>query len=592
MPKAESLKRAPLKASKTHEGVAGKLNQDSHTFLRVGPGYQEDWEAKPEQSLYVVAVADGVTSQAAGADASGIALRTLERVLRQPPLAQSITQWLDDAIRAANAEILEAIVQHPEQRGMSTTLVVAVIQGWQLYVAHLGDSRAYLMRANTVNRLTLDHSWVQEALDAGRLNEMDAKQHPNRHTILRHLGATRGLEIDHTIIRPGTDQGPTVRQMELSILLEPGDILLLCSDGVTEKVAEAQLLKTIKADKHHPKRAVRQLIQNALDQEETDNITAALLVMPENGLKNSLLRTGLDLKTLSVLTVLLMALLVVGVWMVLATWPQAMNLPGGTRAARAVAQAPLPATPTPSARQPISDTASPTVALATVTTPPSPTPTTQTTTPALGLSVTPAAAPAVTPTPSVAMTPLATATAKPTSTRVATATSTPSPTPTPTPIAVATVGPSVKANSTSGSAECTPCTVTLLGPLADVLTGGQVFAWHANNFELGARYLFEMVFWEDGQDPLRDGRSPIGAGGASNVKVDLDKVAGALALKSGEYYRWGVLLVDASNTRHRLKYLGGNQRFLLQVNYSSNSNGNSDGHSGGDSKPTETPKPK
>jgi len=496
---------------------------------------------------------------------------------------------------------------------------VAAIEGWQLYVAHLGDSRAYLIRNNVIHSLTVDHTWVQQALDAGRLSEADAKLHPNRHTILRHLGVARGLEIDRELLAFPSDQRLASRRMATSLSLEPGDAILLCSDGVTEKVKDEEILAIVKANKEQPKQAVRQLVQCALDREEGDNITAVLLVMPEIGLQGLVNRTGLGVNAFSLLSLVVVALLLGGAWWVLGNWQ------GGQPPSAGIAAA---ATPLPPTSQPL---ATATVVEQTVveSTPPTATlvamtlatrPVTLTRTMPLLLSVSPTwtlVAPSIsgtlmtsetlmhsgtlaierptaatvmpTPIPLPATTVLPTA--KPTSTRLATPTVLPTPTATATNVSaapVATAKPVADATVGGGSAtlECASCSVTLLAPLEPVLGGEQTFNWQANNFELGTAYLFEMVLWADGQDALRDGRSPIGAGRSTNIKLSLDSAASALTLKSGAKYHWGVLLVDANDARRRIKYLQGDHRFELQLN----TPGNEEQGDDPETKPTPIPK--
>lgn len=270
----------PLCDGSTHEGAIGKRNEDSYDFFRLGPGDPYSWEDDPVDSAYVAAVADGVTSKAAGANASTIAVETIRNAMRAAPAKYSIAQMLDHAFRAAHQAVTEVASQQPEFAGMSSTLVVTVIQNERLYVAHLGDSRAYLIRRGAVHRLTLDHSGIQIAIDNGMITEEEAKAHPNRHMILRHLAAKPFKPADQTIIQPGTDGASDKRCMVDSIALQPGDTIVLCTDGVTERVQSDEIAQITNRFLGQPDRIAKRLVRQALKYGEPDNITAVVLSMP------------------------------------------------------------------------------------------------------------------------------------------------------------------------------------------------------------------------------------------------------------------------------------------------------------------------
>ncbi len=151
----------------THNGARNKPNEDRFDAF-VGPGNN----GQPAQFLVV---ADGVTSTHGGERASDIAVRVLRRLLQSPPTSnrapKPLRDRLADAIHAANQEILETARKDPDLKGMSTTLVVAAIDGDQLTLMHLGDSRAYLIRSGKPYQLTRDHTWIQDAMDEGRITQ-------------------------------------------------------------------------------------------------------------------------------------------------------------------------------------------------------------------------------------------------------------------------------------------------------------------------------------------------------------------------------------------------------------------------------------
>ncbi len=171
-------------------------------------------------------VADGVTSTTGGAQASRIAVEAVKATLREPPSRQeTLSEWLEFAVLRANDEILFEAKRNPQWEGMSTTIVLAALAGEKLYVMHLGDSRAYLVRDGALHLLTADHTWAQEALDAGSITASEAAQHPGRNQLLRYLGSQKSISVDRGIIMPGTGL------REEYLLAQPGDMVLLCTDG-------------------------------------------------------------------------------------------------------------------------------------------------------------------------------------------------------------------------------------------------------------------------------------------------------------------------------------------------------------------------
>ncbi|MBK8051555.1 MAG: protein phosphatase 2C domain-containing protein, partial [Anaerolineales bacterium] len=252
----------------TNKGARDKRNDDrSAAFTGTNESGQ------PVQYLVV---ADGVTSTHGGDQASDIAVQQLQKLL-QSPGDRPVSSRIVDAIQAANQAIVDAAAQNPEFKGMSTTLVLAAIEGNWLYVMHLGDSRAYLVRGTNIYQLTLDHTWVQEAIDEGRITREQATVHPNRHVIKRYLGVPGNLNIDGRILAPAAGATAAPRQWLEFLTLEDGDALLLCSDGVYGRIDSAEIMATVRTNLQRPQRATDQLIGLALKRQEPDNITALLL---------------------------------------------------------------------------------------------------------------------------------------------------------------------------------------------------------------------------------------------------------------------------------------------------------------------------
>jgi PPM family protein phosphatase len=209
------------------------------------------------------AVADGMGGAQAGEVASGLAIGVLDGGL--PGGAGSVEQRLADAVRVANEDIHRRSQDEPALEGMGTTFTVAYLGEEELTVAHVGDSRAYRWRDGALEQLTDDHSLVGELVREGRLTPEEAEEHPQRSIITRALGPAPEVEVDtHTW------------------KAEPGDVYLLCSDGLTSMVHEAGIAAVLAA---HPDLddAAWALVDAANDAGGRDNITVVLFLVEEVG---------------------------------------------------------------------------------------------------------------------------------------------------------------------------------------------------------------------------------------------------------------------------------------------------------------------
>lgn len=206
------------------------------------------------------AVADGMGGHRGGATASQLALDTLAEAFAKAPAVTA--EWLAEAVQDANRQVFDRASHEPGLRGMGTTLVaVAVDPGGHAWVAHVGDSRAYRLRAAQLVPLTEDHSVVAEMLQRGLVTPEEARVHPRRNEILRSVGVAPSVEVD-------------VRALGLSA----GDRLLLCSDGLSGVVSDAELARLL-AD-HAPAETVERAIESANDRGGPDNITAVVVEVP------------------------------------------------------------------------------------------------------------------------------------------------------------------------------------------------------------------------------------------------------------------------------------------------------------------------
>src|SRR6266700_6055938 len=214
-------------------------------------------------------VADGMGGHAAGEIASRIAVDSISEFIVHTkeddgtwPHAYDehytrTTNRLMAALRMANTRVLEAMRKDAKLRGMGTTVVACLADDEMMSFAHVGDSRAYLIRNGELSRITNDHSWVFEQVQAGMLTEAEAEKQPLRNVITRALGGALSVNPDAAEIDS-----------------KPGDVYLLCSDGLTGMVPEDEILKLVTENADDLEKACRQLIDTANERGGLDNVTA------------------------------------------------------------------------------------------------------------------------------------------------------------------------------------------------------------------------------------------------------------------------------------------------------------------------------
>ncbi|HID61818.1 MAG TPA: Stp1/IreP family PP2C-type Ser/Thr phosphatase, partial [Anaerolineae bacterium] len=207
------------------------------------------------------AVADGMGGHAAGEVASQQAIFTLFKEYYSSP-SPEITKRLKEAIEAANAEVHAQASLDRAKAGMGTTLVAAVLQGDDLYVANVGDSRAYLVRKQSIEQITRDHSWVNEQVQAGIITEQEAREHLYRNIITRSLGTKPDVDIDF-----------------FQRKAHPGDVLVLCCDGLSNEVEDDEIARIVSANS--AQESAQKLIDLANQRGGPDNITAIVVKIGE-----------------------------------------------------------------------------------------------------------------------------------------------------------------------------------------------------------------------------------------------------------------------------------------------------------------------
>jgi protein phosphatase len=227
---------------------------------------EDSYRIVPPLNLYVLA--DGMGGEAHGEVASALAVETVVKhclegqenpsaalIGEVKPGLSSKSQRLLSAIHLANQKVFHSAQEHHEQEGMGATLTAAWIEGMQLSVGHVGDSRVYLLRTGQLQQLTSDHSLVAEQVRRGILTASEAEQSNLQSVLLRALGTQPEVEVD-------IEQVP----------LFPGDVLLLCSDGLTRMVTEPEIAGTLQSQPD-PQRAADKLIEHANESGGVDNVT-------------------------------------------------------------------------------------------------------------------------------------------------------------------------------------------------------------------------------------------------------------------------------------------------------------------------------
>lgn len=233
---------------------AGRVREQNEDAVRLAGPTSED---APEQG-YLGAVADGMGGYQRGEVASGIAIEALFTAFYADTLADGAGAALKRAFQAANQQIAAQSVGDDPNDLMGTTLVAAAIVGDELTVANVGDSRAYLLRAEAATQITRDHSLVAEQMAAGVVTPEEARGSRYRNVVTRALGHRPKLDVDI---------------FEISLL--PDDRVVLCSDGVHGSVEPDELAEL--GLRGTPEGASRALIDRAIERGSTDNVSAVVL---------------------------------------------------------------------------------------------------------------------------------------------------------------------------------------------------------------------------------------------------------------------------------------------------------------------------
>ncbi|GIK55907.1 MAG: serine/threonine-protein phosphatase [Chloroflexi bacterium] len=256
------------------------------------PNMEDTIEVRPLRTalglpLLVAMVADGIGGNNCGEVASQLAIETvfseMEKAAVENP--EQIPQLLAYALKQANEAVYRAAKADKTKEGMGTTATLVAIHKNKLYLANVGDSRAYLVRDGRVQQLTVDHTWAREMVRLGHLSKEDAAAHPKGEALVRSIGYSERLEIDLGIYPNGDEEERQARTRQ-GFPLQTNDRLLLCSDGLVKDRYKASG-HYVEVDeigqiigRHHAEKAAQALVKKAVSRQADDNVSAIVLEMP------------------------------------------------------------------------------------------------------------------------------------------------------------------------------------------------------------------------------------------------------------------------------------------------------------------------
>jgi serine/threonine protein phosphatase PrpC len=253
-------------AAKTDVGKVRTNNEDAYVVADLNRKSKvealEPTDFDVEARGVLLAVSDGMGGEQAGEVASALVVETLSRVLadsapESPESKTAISNIIENAVTKANEEVFAA-AKDPGKRGMGATLTAVFVKGSEAYIAEIGDSRAYLLRGRRMRQMTRDQSFVQLLVDSGAITPEEAENYPHKNIILQAIGQQKNLNV-------------ALGKLEL----RRGDRLLLCSDGLSNKVTPEEM-REIVCDAGAIDVACAKLVEAANDRGGDDNVTVVL----------------------------------------------------------------------------------------------------------------------------------------------------------------------------------------------------------------------------------------------------------------------------------------------------------------------------
>jgi len=254
----------------SHPGMTGKNNEDRYAVsaYQLGPD-------DPTSSVFAI-LSDGIGGHKAGEVAAEMVVESISKQVAASDGSRP-TQTLQDAITEASQQVYAYAQQNGNLQGMGATCACVWVIGNRLYLTAIGDSRIYLMRSDTILQLTTDHTWVQEAIDKGVLKREEVRGHPNAHVIRRFVGSPTPPQVDLRL-RLSPEEDDLQAEANQGLRLRSGDRLLICSDGLTDLVQDAEILGEF--SKNEQEAAVQSLVDLACQRGGHDNITLIAIEVP------------------------------------------------------------------------------------------------------------------------------------------------------------------------------------------------------------------------------------------------------------------------------------------------------------------------
>lgn len=237
-----------LIAKATDVGVSRQVNEDSMAVFDSPNGQ-------------VLAVCDGMGGQAAGDTASQLAVNIIENILTDNTF-ESPEEAIRRSVLAANQGVLNRTAQNPELEGMGSTCVMLIIKNGRVHCGWVGDSRIYYISNHTIRQISHDQSYVQQLLDSGQISYEESIDHPQKNEITNCIGL-QGMKAPETIAVP--------------IVPEPGSVFLLCSDGLSGMVTDAEIERVVSNNRMTLQQKAEKLVKMANDAGGFDNITVELV---------------------------------------------------------------------------------------------------------------------------------------------------------------------------------------------------------------------------------------------------------------------------------------------------------------------------
>ena len=236
--------------TKTDIGLVRKENQDSAAYSVIS-----------NDCIWAV-VCDGMGGVSGGKIASSLAVEhiseVLEKAYRDDLHGEQLSALLIRAVDEANSMIYRCAMENPDYAGMGTTCDLALVRGSAVHIVHVGDSRTYSVRGRNILQLTEDHSVVQEMVNRGEITPDEALRHPNKHYITRAIGVNHEVHIDY-----------------IEAEYEQGDVILICSDGLSNYVSKADMIRVVNECKGDL--MVDTLVELAKRHGGHDNITVTVI---------------------------------------------------------------------------------------------------------------------------------------------------------------------------------------------------------------------------------------------------------------------------------------------------------------------------